>query len=48
MLGTGLNLFCKSGVELRNAFRKCVVCFGSVFIMYSNSVIIFILNIFFH
>lgn len=47
MLGTGLNLFCKSGMELRNAFRDRVVCFGSVFIMCSNPVIIFILNPFF-
>lgn len=47
MLGTGLNLFCKSAIELRNAFRERVVCFGSVFIMCSNPVIIFILNSFF-
>lgn len=48
MLGTGLNLFCKSGIELRNAFRECVVCFGSVFItLCSNPVLIFIFNPFF-
>lgn len=47
MLGTGLNLFSKSGVELRKAFRECVACFGSVFIMCSNPVTIFILNPFF-
>lgn len=47
VLGTALNLFCKSGMELRNAFRECVVCFGSVFIMCSNPATIFILNIFF-
>lgn len=47
MLGTGLNLFCKSGIELRNAFRECVVCFGTVFVMCSNPVIVFILNPFF-
>lgn len=47
MLGTGLNLFCKSGIELRNAFRECVVCFGTVFVMCSNPVIVFILNHFF-
>lgn len=39
MLGTGLNLFCKSGIQLGNIFRVCVVCFEGVFIMCSNPII---------
>lgn len=42
MLGTGLNLFCKSGMQLVNIFRVCAVCFEGGFTMCSNPIIILI------
>lgn len=40
MLGTGLNLFCNSGVPLGKAFRVRAVCFEGGFIMGSDLIII--------
>lgn len=42
MLGTGLNLFFKSGIQLGSAFRVCAVCFEGGFIMCSNPIRILI------